>query len=503
MTGVIEPNGKVTSFLAREHRMLIDGQGVRAASGKTFDVLNPATGEVIARVPEGAHEDVDAAVRAARRSFDAGTWRNLPSDERSRILWRLGELIERNYDELAPLETINNGMPAAFAQFTIQGASSWFRYYAGLVTKIYGKNASGIVSGGGQDVHAYTAHEPVGVVALIVPWNGPIGEFAIKVAPALAAGCSCILKPAENTPLTALRLGELALEAGVPPGVLNIVSGFGTTAGAALVRHPDVDKVSFTGSTAVGKQIVREAAQTLKRVTLELGGKSPCIVFDDADMEQAIPGASMGIFANTGQVCFAGSRLYVQKKSFDKVVAGIAEHAAKIPIGNGLDPSKLLGPLISAKQLQRVSDYIDSAQAEGAELVCGGKRHGEQGFFMQPTIFANVRRDMRVVKEEVFGPVLVATPLDDLDEIVQAANDTRYGLGAGIFTTDVNKAHLVAQKLRAGNVWVNCYGMLHPSMPFGGFKESGWGRELGPEGLDAFLEKKSVFIQLKTPRTAA
>jgi acyl-CoA reductase-like NAD-dependent aldehyde dehydrogenase len=334
-------------------------------------------------------------------------------------------------------------------------------------------------------------------VALIIPWNGPIGAFAIKVAPALAAGCSCILKPAELTPLTALRLGELALEAGVPPGVLNIVTGFGQTAGAALVRHRDVDKVSFTGSTAVGKEIVREAAHTLKRVTLELGGKSPCIVFDDADMEEAIPGASMGIFANTGQVCFAGSRLYVQKKSFDKVVQGIADHAAKIPIGNGLDPANMLGPLISEKQYRRVDNYIEEAKADGAELVCGGRRYGEQGFFMTPTIFANVRRDMRIVREEVFGPVLVATPMDSLDDITAAANDTRYGLGAGIFTRDVNKAHLVAEKLRSGNVWVNCYGVVHPSMPFGGFKESGWGREMAVEGLEAFLEKKSVFIQLK------
>ena len=497
MSGTMQLNEQATAFLAREQRMLIDGHWVSAASGKVFDVIDPATGKVIARVPEAAEEDIDAAVRAARRTFDNGVWRNLSADERSRILWRLGDLIERNYAELAQLETLNNGMPAAFAQFTIQGASSWFRYYAGMITKIYGKNASGIVSGGGVDVHAYTAHEPVGVAALIVPWNGPIGEFAIKVAPALAAGCSCILKPAENTPLTALRLGELALEAGVPPGVLNVVPGFGHIAGAALVRHPDVDKVSFTGSTAVGKQIVREASQTLKRVTLELGGKSPCIVFDDADFEQAIPAASMGIFANTGQVCFAGSRLYVQKKSFDKVVAGIAEHAARIPIGNGLDPTKLLGPLISAKQLQRVSAYIDEAQEQGAELVCGGQRHGDEGYFMQPTIFANVRRDMRILTEEVFGPVLVATPIDDVREIIRAANDTRYGLGAGIFTTDVNKAHLVARELRAGNVWVNCYGLMHPAMPFGGFKESGWGRELGPDGLDAYLEKKSVFVQLK------
>lgn len=502
MSKLQPPSETVLRFLAREHRMLIGADWLPAVSGRTFEVIDPATGDVIARVPEGDAADVDAAVRAARTSFDTGAWHGMTADARSRVLWRFGELIEQNYDELAQLETINNGMPGPFAQFTIQGAASWLRYYAGMIGTICGENTSGVLSGGGQDVHAYTARQPIGVAALIIPWNGPIGTFVIKVAPALAAGCSCVVKPAENTPLTALRLGELALEAGLPPGVLNIVTGFGATAGGALVRHPMVDKVSFTGSTAVGKQIAAEASQSLKRVTLELGGKSPCIVFDDADLEQAIPGASMGIFANTGQVCFAGSRLYVQRKSFDKVVAGIAEHAAQIPIGNGLDPTRLLGPLISEKQMQRVSEFIDGARAEGAELVCGGGRHGDRGYFMQPTIFANVNRDMRIVREEVFGPVLVATPFDELDEVIAAANDTRYGLGSGVFTTDVNKAHLVARRIDAGNVWVNCYGIMHPAMPFGGFKESGWGREFGPDGLDAYLEKKSVFVQLKQPGAA-
>ncbi len=492
-----QPMSSVSAFLAREHRNLIGDQWLPAQSGGTIDVFDPATGQVIAKAPDGGAADIDMAVKAARNSFDSRAWRGLSGDQRSKIMWRLAELIEANAEEFAHIDVINNGMPIAFANWMVANSSEWLRYYAGLTSKIFGRNTSGAMSGNGQEFHAYTASEPVGVAALIVPWNGPLGTTVIKLAPALAAGCSVVIKPAENTPLSAFRLGELALEAGVPAGVINIVNGYGATAGQALAEHPLVDKISFTGSTEVGKHIVRTASGNLKRVTLELGGKSPLIVFDDADMELAIPGAAMGIFANTGQVCFAGSRLFVQKKSFDKVVAGITDFAQNLKIGSGFDPETLVGPLISAKQHQRVTDYMELGRKEGAEVVTGGQALPGSGYFVQPTVFANVNASMRIVQEEIFGPVLVATPIDDIDDIVAAANDTRYGLGSGIFTTDVNKAHRVASRLQAGNVWINCYGVMHPTMPFGGFKESGWGREMGSEGLDAFLEKKSVFIQLR------
>jgi acyl-CoA reductase-like NAD-dependent aldehyde dehydrogenase len=452
---------------------------------------------MIARVAEADAADVNDAVQAARRSFETRQWLGKTSDERAQVLWRFAELLEENSQELVQLEVLNNGMPLEFANWMVTASASWLRYYAGITTKIHGKSATGSLSEPDRAMHAYTTREPVGVVGLIVPWNGPIGTFVMKVAPALAAGCSCVVKPAENTPVTALRLGELALDAGVPPGVLNVVPGDGPVAGAALVEHPGVDKVSFTGSTLVGKQIVRAAADNLKRVTLELGGKSPCIVCDDANLDLAIPGAAMGVFANTGQVCFAGSRLYVQKKVYDKVVAGIADFASNAKIGSGFDPATLLGPLISEKQRDRVMNYIDLGQTEGAEVVCGGQEIEGDGFFVQPTVFANTRESMRIVQEEIFGPILVATPVDDLNEIIRIANDTRYGLGAGIFTNDVNRAHLIAERLQSGNVWVNCYGVVHPSMPFGGYKESGWGREMSAEGLDAFLETKSVFVQLR------
>ena len=490
-------NPLVTKFLAREATMLIDGVWRGAASGETFDVFDPATGTLITKVPRGGAADIDAAVAAARRTFESRIWRGKTGAERSIILWNFAELIEANVEELLQLEVLDNGMPYAFGDYCVRSSAEWLRHYARLAANIFGRNVSGSVSGS-QAFHAYSASEPVGVVGLITPWNGPIVTFALKVAPALAAGCSAVVKPAENTPLTALRVGELALEAGIPPGVLNIVTGFGHEAGAALAEHPDVDKVSFTGSTAVGKSIVKASAGNLKRLTLELGGKSPCIIFDDADMDVAIPSAAMSIFANTGQVCFAGSRLFVQRKSFDRVIAGIADFAKDMKIGSGLEPDNNLGPLISEKQHQRVLEYIAIGRAEGAELVTGGARHGNTGFFVEPTIFADVNANMRIVQEEIFGPVLVATPFDEVGDVLRAANNTRYGLGAGVFTTDVNKAHHLADRIESGNVWVNCYGVMHPALPFGGFKESGWGREAGTEGLDAFLEKKSVIIHLKS-----
>ncbi|MFV3077104.1 aldehyde dehydrogenase family protein [Niveispirillum fermenti] len=483
-------------FLEQRHAQLIGGEWRPPATGRVLDVLDPATGEVIAQAPDGDAADIDAAVTAARAAHEGEAWRGLTSDARARILWRYADLIEANGEELAWLEVRNNGMPLGFANWAIGAGASWLRHYAGLTANIFGRNASSALSGGGQHVHAYTRRQPVGVAGLILPWNGPIGAFLIKVAPALAAGCCLVVKPAENTPLTALRLGELALEAGLPAGVLNIVSGHGATAGAALAAHPGVDKISFTGSTAIGRQIVAASAGNLKRVTLELGGKSPCIVCDDADMDQAIPGAAMAIFANSGQVCFAGSRLFVQRRSFDRVVDGIAGFMKGLKVGSGLDPDTVIGPLISARQRDRVRDFIDSGRAQGAELVAGGGARDGAGFFLEPTLFANVRADMRIASEEIFGPVLVATPFDDLDEVVRAANGTRYGLGAGIFTGDVNKAHLLADRIEAGNIWINSYGLMHPTMPFGGFKESGWGREMGTEGMEAFLETKSVYVQL-------
>lgn len=491
-----ESSSRASASIAGKHRLLIDGQRREAHSGRTFDVLNPATGEVIATVCEGDAVDIDLAVRAARRSFEQGVWRFLSADERARILWRFAELIELRAGDLQHLDIENNGMTTAFAEAMVAGSASWLRYFAGQTMKLFGKNASGAVSGGGRHFHAYTEVEPVGVAGLILPWNGPVGIFVVKAGLALAAGCSCVVKPAEYTPLSALFLGELALEAGVPAGVLNVVPGFGDPAGQALAAHPDVDKISFTGSTAIGKKIVQTAAGNLKRVTLELGGKSPCIVFDDADMQSTIPTAAFAVFANSGQVCSAGSRLFVAKKSFDKVVGGIADIANSLKVGRGSDPQSQIGPLISAKQHQRVLDYIEVGRQEGAEIVAGGGGLDAPGYFVKPTVFANVDASMRIVREEIFGPVLVVTPFDDIDAVIREANDTRYGLAGGIFTTDINKAHRVAQRLRTGNICINCYGMIHPSMPFGGYKESGWGRELGEEGIDAYLEKKSIFVQL-------
>jgi phenylacetaldehyde dehydrogenase len=497
LTTLHKPLDKVSRYVRQTHKMLIGATWREAVSGKTFEVLDPATGLVIGAVPEGDTADIELAVQAARRSFDERSWRGMPAGKRTQILWRYADLVEQHIEELMHLDVLNNGMPLGMAQATVDASVACLRYVAGQTANIFGRNLSGAISGGGRNVHAYTAAEPIGVAGLIIPWNGPVASFLVKVAPALGAGCSCIVKPAENTPISALRLGELALEAGLPPGVLNVVTGFGNTAGQALVEHPQVDKISFTGSTAVGKHIVRTAAATLKRVTLELGGKSPCIVFDDADPGVAIAGAAMGIFANTGQLCIAGSRLYVQKKSYDQIVAGIADVARSLKIGSGFDTTTQLGPVISAKQKTQILDAVDLARRQGAEVVAGGRALDTAGFFVEPTILANVNTNMDLVRKEIFGPVLAVTAIDDLDDIVAQANDTRYGLAAGIFTNDLNKAHLVAERLQAGTVWVNCYGAIHPTMPFGGFKESGWGREFGSEGIEAYLEKKSVLIQLK------
>jgi acyl-CoA reductase-like NAD-dependent aldehyde dehydrogenase len=482
-------------FLEREHGLLVGDTRPGATTGERFETRNPATGQVIASVAKASGADIDRAVSAAREAFESAAWRGISAASRARLLLRYADLLEQNIEELVELEVLDNGMPKGFAQWGVAASAAWLRHFAGMTGRAIGQNTSAAVSGDGARFHSYSALEPVGVVGLVIPWNGPIATFMIKVAPALAAGCTCIVKPAEDTPLTALRLGELALEAGVPPGVLNVVPGYGD-AGAALVAHPGVDKISFTGSTATGKQVLKSAADRIKRVTLELGGKSPCVVFDDADMDKAIPGAAMAIFANSGQVCFAGSRLYVQRRSFERVVAGVASFAKSLKVGSGLDADNQIGPLISGKQLKRVTDYIALGAREGGEVVAGGKTLGAEGFFIEPTVFTNLAAGARMAREEIFGPVVVATPFDDFDEVVALANDTNYGLGAGIFTSSLDKAHTLASRLRAGNVWINCYGVTHPSMPFGGYKESGLGREMGDEGFKAFLESKAVYVAL-------
>jgi phenylacetaldehyde dehydrogenase len=474
--------------------MLINGKWIPAKSGKVFDVRDPSTGQVIAQVPDGQAEDIDLAVQTAAQAFRDRRWMKLGNAQRAKILWRIGDLIEKNLEELIPLESYNNGMPVQIVRWVVGGAAEMFRYYAGWCTKIAGESFD--LTQGEQHVLGYTRREPVGVAGLITPWNAPISLASTKIATALAAGCTCVLKPAEETPLTALRLGELLMEAGVPDGVVNIVTGFGHTAGAALTAHPRVDKISFTGSGEVGKIIVKAAADNLKKVSLELGGKSPVIALDDLDIEQAVPGMLMGAYVNSGQVCIVGSRLYAHRKVFDKLVEGIADAAQGMKIGPALDPDTQLGPLVSAKQLERVQGYIDIGKKDGASLVIGGNRIGDAGYYMAPTIFANPKPDSAIVREEIFGPVLSVMRFDDLNDVIDAANNTTYGLGASVWTRDISKAHRIAERLNAGMVWINTHLLTDPSMPFGGFKQSGWGKEMGREGLDAFLQTKSVFAKL-------
>jgi phenylacetaldehyde dehydrogenase len=479
-------------------RMLIGDEWVDAASGRTFETVNPATGGTLAHVAEGDAIDVDRAVRCARTEFDRGTWPRLTASDRGRILWRLGDLIEQHVDELAELETLDNGKPITVAKAAdVPLAAELFRYMAGWATKLEGSTIPlSVPYTPGAEYHAYTLNEPVGVVGQIIPWNFPLLMAAWKLGPALAAGCTVVLKPAEQTPLSALRLGELALEAGLPPGVLNIVTGFGETAGAALARHPDVDKVAFTGSTEVGKLIVRAAADNLKKVSLELGGKSPNVVFRDADLETAIAGAASAIFFNHGQCCCAGSRLYVEGSRFDDVVAGVSELAQKIRVGPGLDPETEMGPLVSDEQLTKVYGYVEGGINAGARAVTGGRLTGGQGYFLEPTVLVNTNPSMKVVQEEIFGPVVTAMPFKDVEDILPVANETRFGLAAGVWTSDVSKAHRVARAIRAGTVWVNCYNIFDAALPFGGYKESGWGREMGREVLSNYTETKAVCVHL-------
>jgi phenylacetaldehyde dehydrogenase len=482
----------VSQFLATPRKLLIDGKWVAATSGKTFDSIDPATGEVLARVAEGDKADIDLAVKAARRAFESGPWAKMSASERGRVIWKIGDLIEKHTEEFAELETLDNGKPISVSRVAdVPLAADLFRYMAGWATKIEGSTIP--IAG---PFLAYTRREPIGVVGQIIPWNFPLLMAAWKLGPALATGCTIVLKPAEQTPLSAIRLGELALEAGLPPGVLNIVTGFGETAGAALAAHPDVDKVAFTGSTEVGKLIVQAAAGNLKKVTLELGGKSPNIVFDDADLNKATAGAASAIFFNHGQCCCAGSRLYVEDKIFDKVVEGVSESAKKIKVGPGMNADTNMGPLVSEEQFRRVCGYMEAGLKEGAKAVVGGKKVGNRGYFVEPTVLVNTKPNMKVVREEIFGPVVTAMPFKSIDEIASEANNTRYGLAAGIWTKDIGKAHSLAAKLRAGTVWINCYNVFDAAMPFGGYKESGWGREMGKEALELYTEVKSVCVKM-------
>jgi phenylacetaldehyde dehydrogenase len=483
---------QASAFLAKEQKMLIGGQWVNSREGDTIDVEDPATQTVISRVPAGTKADIDAAVKSARNAFESGPWSRLSPSDRSRMIWKLADLLEQHADEFAELESIDNGKPVLNARRgDVQGSIDAFRYMAGWPTRLTGETVP--VSSAGN-WHVYTLREPVGVVGQIIPWNFPLMMAAWKLAPALAAGCTMVLKPAEQTPLSALRFGELIQEAGFPDGVVNIVTGYGETAGAALAEHPDVDKIAFTGSTAVGKLIVHAASGNLKRVSLELGGKSPVIVFPDADMDQAIAGAAGAIFYNQGQCCTAGSRLFAHSSIFDRLVEGMADKAAGLKIGHGLDPTVNLGPLVSEEQRDRVTSYIESGKAEGAEVLTGGKTAGDKGYFVEPTILVKTKPDMRVVKEEIFGPVVCVQRFesDDLERVAKFANDTEYGLAASIWTQNLHVAHTLARRIRAGTVTINTHNYVDPALPFGGFKQSGWGREMGKEVVEHYTETKAV-----------
>jgi phenylacetaldehyde dehydrogenase len=498
------PNGsKISStasaWLSKPKYNLIGGKWVCAGSGKSFEVFNPADGSLLTRAAHGDKQDVDQAVAAARRAFDSGPWRRMTPSERGKLVWRIGDLILQHADELAELECLDNGKPRAVARAAdIPLAADLFHYMAGWATKLEGNTIPiSVPYAPGAQFHAFTLREPVGVVGQIIPWNFPLLMAAWKLGPALATGNCVVLKPAEQTPLTALRLGELLLEAGVPDGVVNIVTGFGETAGAALAAHPDVDKVAFTGSTDVGKLIVQAAAGNLKKVSLELGGKSPNIIFKDAgDLEAAINGAANAIFFNHGQCCCAGSRLLVEHEIFDDVVEGVAERAKKIKLGPGLEAATEMGPLVSAEQLSRVTHYMSQGKQAGACYVTGGSRAGNRGYFVEPTVIKDVKPNMSIVREEIFGPVVVAEPFTKPEELIPRANQTQYGLAAGVWTKDIGKAHRVAASLRAGTVWINCYNIFDSALPFGGYKQSGWGREMGHEVLELYTQTKAVVVGL-------
>jgi phenylacetaldehyde dehydrogenase len=478
--------------------MYIDGKWTPAQSGRTLPVFDPATGQQIATVPAADGADVDRAVAAARAAFDDGPWRHIGPSERGRLIWKLADLIEQRSEEFAVLDTIDNGKPLSFTRAAdVPLSVDLFRYMAGWTTKIEGNTIPvGIPYTPDSEYFVYTLREPVGVVGQIIPWNYPLMMAAYKLAPALAAGCTMVLKPAEQTPLSALLLAELFTDAGFPDGVFNVITGYGEDAGASLVSHPKVDKIAFTGSTEVGRSVVHGATGNLKRVSLELGGKSPNIIFADADLERAIPSAADAIFFNQGQACCAGSRLFIEASVYDQVLEGVVERARAIRVGPGLDPDTDMGPLISDVQMERVLGYVGSGLTDGGSVAVGGSRLGDEGYFVQPTVLVDLPPTAKAVREEIFGPVLAAIPFKDPTEVLAAANDTQYGLAAAVWTQDVSRAHRVAAALRAGTVWVNCYHIYDAAMPFGGFKQSGWGREMGHEVMNYYTETKTVCVGL-------
>jgi acyl-CoA reductase-like NAD-dependent aldehyde dehydrogenase len=482
----------VTSFLkGSPKKLLINGKWVAPKSGKTFESINPATEEVLTLVAEGDKADVDEAVKAARKALD-GKWSTISPHERARYLFKIAELIDAHRDELGELETLDNGKGVAFSKgFDVPAAAETFRYYGGWCTKLYGETNPSDPS-----MFNYTLREPVGVCGQIIPWNFPLLMAAWKLGPALACGNTVILKPAEQTPLTALRLGELLLEAGLPEGVVNIITGFGPGAGSSIAEHPDVDKVAFTGSTEVGKIILKASAGNLKRVSLELGGKSPNIIFPDADMKQAVPTSMMGVFFNSGQVCCAGTRIFVQQDMYDQFVDQLATFSKGVSYGDPLDPKTVMGPVVSKEQFDRVKGYLEVGKNEGAKVAAGGETGKGKGYFVQPTVFTGVNNNMKIAREEIFGPVAAAIPFKDESDAVFQGNDTEYGLAAAVWTRDLGRAHKVARALKAGTVWVNCYNQLDPISSFGGYKQSGFGRELGKHALELYSQIKSVYVKL-------
>ena len=477
-------------------KLLIGGEWRDATGGKTFATVNPATAEVLTTAAEASAADVDAAVQAARKAFDdpSGPWRKMSASERGRLIWGLADRVEKHIDELAELETLDNGKPIFESRYVdMPMVIDVLHYYAGWATKIQGETVNTF-----ETAFTYTLREPVGVVGLIIPWNFPLLLASWKLGPALACGCTVVLKPAEQTPLTTLRFGQLALEAGVPAGVLNILTG-GPETGKAMVRHPGIDKIAFTGSTVVGKEIMRGAADSLKRVTLELGGKSPNIVFADSDVDNAVKGAINGIFYGKGEVCNAGSRLFVESKVRDEFLDKLVGRAKKLQPADPLDPKTRMGAIVSQEQMQTVLGYIEAGKKEGARLVAGGNRvsvDGGKGFFLEPTIFGDVTNDMKIAQEEIFGPVLATLSFDDIDQVVDLANRNQYGLAAAVWTRDVKKAHTISRQLKAGTVWINTYGLMDAALPFGGYKSSGFGRELGVNAIEHYTEVKTVWMNL-------
>jgi len=493
---IVLPDHPAHAIYEKPRQLLIDGQWVAAASGKTLPSIDPSTGLTIAHIAEGGVEDVERAVDAARRAFDEGPWRKFSSYDRQSLLLRFADLVEQHGDELCRLDSLDMGAPIGGCAPRIRRALSIIRYHAGRARTLQGNTIDNSLPG---ELFSYTLKEPIGVVAAIIAWNAPLGAVLTKLCPALATGCTVVLKPAEEASLTALRLCELLLDAGLPKGVVNMVTGYGHVVGAALAAHLAVDKVAFTGSVPVGQRIVEAAAGNLKRLSLELGGKSPDIVFSDADMAQAVPGAAMAVFANTGQICSAGTRLFVQREIYDEFTEKVAAYGHSLKVGRSLDPATQIGPLVSAKQFARVRDYFRVGQEEGATLVSGGASVAEGklsgGYFVPPTVFGDVTDSMRIAQEEIFGPVISAMPFSTVEEVIRRSNASSFGLGSGVWTRDVGKAYRLAREIRAGSVWINCYQAMDPAVPFGGYRMSGYGREGGVDHAEEFMQTKAVWIK--------